>query len=141
MEGLTKACSTCGVDKPFDKFYPYRPQCKDCKRKWRENYNASISAEVKRDRQFATNLKKRYQMTVEQYNELTASGCAVCGTHENLHIDHDHGCCPGEFTCGNCVRGVLCRPHNQGEGYFKSIEEIAGLMAYRMKFEVAQIVG
>lgn len=32
-------------------------------------------------------------------------------TGVDLVIDHDHDCCPGR-SCGECVRGVLCRTHN-----------------------------
>lgn len=138
MEG-TKVCSMCNVERTLDYFYAYRPQCKVCKRKWREAYNANLDPEVKKDRQLAANLKKRYGITIERYKELILNGCEICGTIENLAIDHDHSCCPGEFTCGNCIRGVLCRTHNQGEGYFKSIDEITALLAYRMKFEVANV--
>ena len=29
-----------------------------------------------------------------------------------LAVDHDHGCCPGERSCGKCVRGLVCRDCN-----------------------------
>lgn len=44
--------------------------------------------------------------------------CGLCGTDQRLDIDHDHLCCPGERSCGKCVRGFLCRPHNVGLGMF-----------------------
>lgn len=48
-------------------------------------------------------------------------GCAICGTRvqkspgfrNGWHVDHDHTCCPGDRTCGECVRGVLCANCNK----------------------------
>jgi hypothetical protein len=67
----------------------------------------------------APKLKSLYGMTVEQYDamlEAQGGGCAVCGggtqDGRRLHVDHDHGCCPGRRSCGRCIRGILCRACN-----------------------------
>ncbi len=56
--------------------------------------------------------------------------CAICGIQKDdtnkvvWHIDHDHRCCSGVKTCGNCIRGVLCQQCNQGLGNFKDNTEL-----------------
>lgn len=59
---------------------------------------------------------RRYSMSKEQLLELLKSGCQACGSFEELCIDHDHSCCHKGQTCGNCVRGVLCKNCNTLEG-------------------------
>ena len=62
----------------------------------------------------------KYGITGEQYDELVqAQGdtCAICKIRQEVYsVDHDHACCPGETSCGACVRGLLCRNCNTGIG-------------------------
>jgi len=65
-----------------------------------------------------------YKLTSVQLQILLDTGCWICGNKENPHIDHDHNCCDrsitgSKLTCGNCVRGILCRDCNLGIGFFK----------------------
>lgn len=63
-------------------------------------------------------LSYRYKMTDTGYDTLLQSQggvCAICGNlpgHRKLDVDHDHKCCPDGPTCGQCVRGLLCRSCN-----------------------------
>lgn len=75
-------------------------------------------------------IQRRYNMPLEVIQEMLNRGCAVCGSKEDLCIDHDHKCCSGMRSCGKCVRGVLCRNHNLAEGYTKTWDSAYALSTY-----------
>lgn len=129
-----KTCSRCGQAKPLDSFHKdkssrdgRRGTCKECHRDYyRDWYRANP------DRRRAVHIKHRYGMTTDEYEAKLreqGGGCAICGKtpEENgghLAVDHDHSCCPGERSCGKCVRGLLCGTCNRGIGNFKDSTEL-----------------
>jgi hypothetical protein len=76
-------------------------------------------------------IKNTFSLSREEYDAIYESQdgkCKLCTNefHNNkdLHIDHDHSCCPGRKSCGKCVRGLLCSNCNTGIGLFKDNREL-----------------
>jgi hypothetical protein len=105
----------------------------------------SLEREKQKDRADPTRgrarlLRKRYAMSLDDYDSMSerqSGRCAVCGTNcpggpgSVLHVDHDHSCCPGQKTCGKCVRGLLCDKCNKALGYADdSIDTLLSMVAY-----------
>jgi hypothetical protein len=125
---VLKTCSICKIEQPVDDFYNCKSRssgkqsrCKSCNieetRRWRKN-NPGSQREV--------DLRHKYKMDQKAYDRmLTAQNgvCAICGRiNDNgkaLSVDHDHSCCPGKRSCGNCIRQLLCGNCNNGLGRFK----------------------
>jgi hypothetical protein len=77
-------------------------------------------------------LGRHYGLTPESVEAVLREQrgrCAICGRAEGsaeprtgkrvrLAPDHDHACCPGERSCGRCIRGLLCATCNTGLGMF-----------------------
>jgi hypothetical protein len=80
---------------------------------------------------------------------LADPSCEICGAdllerHRQpgggkvsavLVVDHDHMCCPVDrYSCGKCVRGLLCRTCNMALGLlYESSETARSLAAYLEK--------
>ena len=119
-------------------------RCKDCakevywekreglvkkKREYNNKNRDSINAKAKAyrdedpDRNKNRKLKYYYSITFEQYSKMLKSQnykCAICNganpDGKDLFVDHDHNCCPGGRSCGQCVRGLLCNRCNWAIG-------------------------
>lgn len=71
-------------------------------------------------------LRHRYGLTPERCAEMLAAQdgcCYLCGEPlpedtKKIHIDHDHACCRGSRSCGDCIRGLACEGCNTGIGCF-----------------------
>lgn len=103
----TKQCNKCAESKPLTEFNKhkttkdgYGTYCKEC-------YNKQTL--------LAKHLK-RYGMSTEEIADLKKAGCELCGSLDNLHIDHNHST--------NIVRGVLCTNCNRGLGHFKDSPDL-----------------
>jgi hypothetical protein len=118
-DGSVVKCCKCLTWKPASDEHFYinrrtlmpRLQCKAC---CRRRYEAD------KGRWYLGRLRLMYGLTKAQYEAMVSSqggACAICRVQEKrLVVDHDHSCCPGEKTCGKCLRGLLCHACNQGIG-------------------------
>ena len=130
-----KTCKNCLVEKPLDEFYTHKRTrdgkgswCKKCLiAKTSENRKDPIQKELWKEYRRRSILKKRYGITVEDYDrmiEVQEGVCAICktntsggrGINSRLAVDHNH-------TTGE-IRGLLCSMCNQGLGMFKDNFEL-----------------
>lgn len=103
-----KYCPRCSTSKPLTEFYSDGKQgyCKECAKQYkRDTYDSR--------RRRLREVKLQYSLTADEYETLEAAGCGICGSHDNLVVDHNHQCCPErKKSCGKCVRAMLCSNHN-----------------------------
>ncbi len=121
LDGLIH-CRTCDTYLPESSFVKTFTDCAKCKN---ENQHKKTV--------------KKHGITYERYLEiynLQDGKCKICNNEEDtlktrLSIDHDHSCCPGENSCGKCVRGLLCHRCNTGLGNFRDdLDFLKNAIAY-----------
>lgn len=100
--------------------------------RYREKHPERVKEQDRRQ-----SLKYKFGMTVEDYDRMLASQggvCAVCDdppTEKRLAVDHDRSCCPGNVSCGECVRKLLCGKCNTALGLLRdNLEYIERIKEY-----------
>ena len=116
---VKKVCKDClaeGVTTRRNAKYP-GPRCATHHRGRRKK---------RRDYSHQTHVEETYSISYDQYwsiYEVQGGKCYLCrranGAKRKLSVDHDHSCCSGSTSCGQCVRGLLCRRCNTILGHFR----------------------
>jgi hypothetical protein len=127
-ENITMSCSICKIEQPIDNFNldrskpkGYRSECKSCKKEYRKSYYQN-----NKDKYKAYHYKNTYGISFDEYQTIISNGCEVCGSLDNLVVDHDHDT--------GLVRGCLCNGCNIAEGNLKGdIALMLNLIEYTKK--------
>lgn len=118
----------------------YCEWCRDeraAKRDARYRNSPKGAAKRQRERLRRFNISQgEYDLMVAAQNNL----CGCCGAADpggqgTWCIDHDRRCCPGDTSCGKCVRALLCNDCNLIEGRLRDVEHARRMYAYKVKWE------
>jgi 5-methylcytosine-specific restriction endonuclease McrA len=130
-EGLRGDCIPCNLASKAERHRLNPEPARRRTRAWRlanleranANQQAFVASGGKRLSDRKSHLKRKYGMTLEQYQAMLDSqggGCLICGRPPrddiSLHVDHDH-------STGN-VRGILCFCCNNALADFQDNPEL-----------------
>lgn len=157
QDGLKLQCKACvkGYDliqndstrKMPRKYSDGKMHCRECNKYFTDdNFTLRKNTNTRCDacqivHQHKKTVKKHgisYDDYLKMYNDQDGK-CKICLSEEKsyrsrLSIDHDHSCCPGEGSCGKCIRGLLCSNCNMFLGNAKdSIEILQAAIHYLQK--------
>lgn len=144
-----RECSACREYKPWSSFNLHKSghngrksACKPCCNEAQRDYAKANLAQVRR-RHRDSQYRRRFGLSLEEVEarmEAVGNKCEACGTHKSetwngaLVLDHEHGCCPGENTCGGCIVGILCTNCNVALGALRdSSARLEGLLQYNRR--------
>lgn len=123
-----QVCNECALPYPKDRYHQGHAVCKTC-------YNRLLRQQG-RDRR-GEFLWAKYHLTLMDYDLMLSAQldrCKLCLVHQDdeerlFVVDHDHACCPGSRSCGECIRALLCHRCNLTLGALDDDSELLRRMA------------
>ena len=126
LDGYTGSCRACRRNrigglhkKKMSENAEYRERTLSVKK----DYAASHKWEIR-----VYNARSKYNIELDEYWRAQSGRCFLCGDEMDMFlsedkgrvmcVEHDHGCCGGNRSCGQCVRGLSCHRCNIGIGSF-----------------------
>lgn len=113
LETMTGTCSICGEGTGI--------YARHARKDGSTGYACSVR---RKERSKEYQIKVKYGITLNEFNELLAAQggtCKLCKREvEEFCVDHDHKCCPGVKTCGQCLRGIICHLCNGFIGHIEN---------------------
>ena len=112
MALLVKTCTKCKVEKPLTaEYFPLHNKTKSGFDSWCKKCRSSYRSETRRG-------IYRNMISDEALKDIieTVKECVICGSTEELVVDHCHKT--------NIIRGMLCNHCNRGLGHFKDDPEL-----------------
>jgi hypothetical protein len=126
-----KQCKQCLSSKPLSDFYKQHAKCIACfnanRKEKQAQYRRSRGIPVRpvKNYEVKSTHKPRHGLSAQDIEDILKYQdyqCAVCKKNLNntkQAIDHDHSCCSGPISCGECVRGILCYRCNLYIGFLE----------------------
>lgn len=141
-ESDVKQCHTCQAIKQLREFskgptkYGRASNCKMC-----DAARKKADHDANPHKRQSAVLKKKFGMTLDDYHWMLEGQLGQCGNpgcqnipdpdRRRFPVDHDRNCCPGEHSCGKCIRGVLCPGCNTALGLLgEDPKRLQGLIDY-----------
>lgn len=123
-----KQCRICEQLKPYSDFSK-----KDNRQKTKESYCSECKKFMGTER-----VLSKYGLSIDSYMEIFNAQNGVCKICKNpelngkrLSVDHDHACCSGVKSCGQCIRGLLCSRCNKTLGMVEdNVEYLQSMIDY-----------
>lgn len=133
-----RTCGGCSLERPASDFPrdATKPdglasRCRECRAAINADYRTRNKTELARKKLIA-----KFGPAAAELVD-SATHCAICRveftrtqTYQDKrtapHVDHDHECCPGDASCGECIRGALCSRCNVFLGLIETVAAETG---------------